>query len=107
MGEWCKPCKRIAPLLHSLAEKQSVQGKVQFYKVDVDQSRELASKYGVQKMPTILFYENGKQVHSIVGADLQGIKERVARATMPIVFRILKSNSLMLGALAVYLTVPW
>ena len=53
------------------------------------------------------FYENGKQVHSIVGADLQGIKERVARATMPIVFRILKSNSLMLGALAVYLTVPW
>eukprot|EP00308_Calcidiscus_leptoporus_P018291 CAMPEP_0119353370 /NCGR_PEP_ID=MMETSP1334-20130426/2531_1 /TAXON_ID=127549 /ORGANISM="Calcidiscus leptoporus, Strain RCC1130" /LENGTH=192 /DNA_ID=CAMNT_0007366637 /DNA_START=155 /DNA_END=733 /DNA_ORIENTATION=+ len=106
-AEWCKPCKRIAPLLHSLSERPHMRGKVQFYQVDVDQSRELASKCRVQKMPTILFYKNGKQVHRIVGADLPGIKDFVARATMPIMLRILKSNFVIIGALAMYLSVPW
>ena len=106
-ADWCKPCKAIAPLLHSLAAQRSCRGKVRFYKVNVDECRELATEYEVSSMPTILFYSRGKLVHKIVGADLNGLKARVAAATAPPLLRLLRSPAMIVGALGAYLLVPW
>jgi len=46
-ADWCGPCKAIAPVFASLAEKESKPGKLQFVKVDVDSQQEVAKKYGV------------------------------------------------------------
>jgi thioredoxin len=46
-ADWCGPCKAIAPVFQSLAEKESKAGKMQFVKVDVDSQQEIAKKYGV------------------------------------------------------------
>lgn len=46
-ADWCGPCKAIAPVFQSLAEKESKPGKLQFVKVDVDSQQEVARKYGV------------------------------------------------------------
>ncbi|MBR3564851.1 MAG: thioredoxin [Paludibacteraceae bacterium] len=50
---WCGPCKRLAPIMEELAVKY--QGKVRFYKVDIEQERELAAVFGIRSIPTILF----------------------------------------------------
>jgi thioredoxin 1 len=46
-ADWCGPCKAIAPVFKSLAEKETKPGKMQFVKVDVDSQQEVAKKYGV------------------------------------------------------------
>lgn len=56
-ASWCGPCHALAPRLDRLAE--IYKGKVQFYKVDVDDNRELASAYGIRSIPTLLFFKNG------------------------------------------------
>ena len=50
---WCGPCKRLAPILDDLAKEYS--GKIMFYKVDIDDCRELSQAYGVTSVPTMLF----------------------------------------------------
>ena len=50
---WCGPCKMMAPMVESLAGKYT--GKIDFYKVDIDQERELASVFGIRSIPTFLF----------------------------------------------------
>lgn len=50
---WCGPCKMMAPVVESLAEKYA--GKIDFYKVDIDQESELASVFGISSIPTFLF----------------------------------------------------
>lgn len=46
-ADWCGPCKQIAPVFASLAEKESKPGRIQFVKVDVDSQQDVARKYGV------------------------------------------------------------
>ena len=50
---WCGPCKMMAPMVESLAVKYA--GKIDFYKVDIDQEPELASVFGIRSIPTFLF----------------------------------------------------
>lgn len=50
---WCGPCKMTAPILEKLAGEY--KGKVDFYKIDIDQERELAETFGIQSIPTFLF----------------------------------------------------
>ena len=50
---WCGPCKIMAPVVESLAEKYA--GKIDFYKVDIDRESELASVFGISSIPTFLF----------------------------------------------------
>lgn len=50
---WCGPCKQVAPVLEELAKEYA--GKIDIYKVDVDQEKELAAAFGIRSIPTILF----------------------------------------------------
>lgn len=50
---WCRPCKMMSPIVEQLAKEYA--GKVDFYKVDIDQEPELASVFGIQSIPTFLF----------------------------------------------------
>lgn len=63
---WCGPCKRVAPIIEELAaeyEGQAIVGKV-----DVEEQDELAFKFGIRNIPTVLFLKNGEVVDKIVGA---------------------------------------
>ena len=65
---WCGPCKRIAPVFEDLADK--FYPKIQFLKVDVDESPELVDKFDVHAMPTFVFLKDGKIVKRVEGADM-------------------------------------
>ena len=106
-ADWCGPCKKLAPVLDDLALQTASSNKVVFLKCDVDASRELAQKYSVKSMPTILFFRNGKKVDSIVGADVPALKEKVMRVTRPAILRVLRSERLIVAGLALYLAIPW
>ena len=65
-AEWCGPCKIMAPHFDSAAKE--LKHKIGFGKVDVDSNYELAQKYEVMSIPTLLFFKNGEVVHATVGA---------------------------------------
>ena len=64
-GPWCGPCKRLSPVLDQLAGE--MEGKVGFIKVNIDQAPELADKNGVQVVPTLILFEDGKEKGRISG----------------------------------------
>ncbi len=56
---WCGPCKMVAPIMDEMAQKYN--GKVDFYKIDVDKQQELSRVFGIRSIPTLLFIpKNGK-----------------------------------------------
>jgi thioredoxin 1 len=59
-AEWCGPCKMMSPILKQV--KDSLGDRVAIIKIDVDKNQELASKYQVRGVPTLLLFKNGKQV---------------------------------------------
>ena len=63
---WCGPCRAIAPLLEAAAEDYG--DKVLITKVDVDKNPQSAMKFGVRNIPTLLLFQNGKQIGKHVGA---------------------------------------
>ena len=71
-AEWCGPCKAMAPALDQVAGEMA--GKMKVVKVDVDQSGEIAQKYHIQAMPTLIMFKDGKEVDRHVGALVQKIK---------------------------------
>lgn len=68
-AEWCGPCKAMAPALDAVANE--LKGKVKVVKVDVDQNPSVTMNYGVQAMPTLLLFKNGKVAAQHTGAIVQ------------------------------------
>ena len=64
-AEWCGPCRLIAPLLEEIAREKG--STVKIGKVDVDQCHELASRYQVRAIPTLLFFKGGEVCDQVVG----------------------------------------
>lgn len=62
---WCGPCKMLGPVLEKFSD--SYQGKVKVVKVDVDQDPELASRFGIRGVPTMIFFKGGKVMDQVVG----------------------------------------
>ncbi len=71
-AEWCGPCKVQDPILDEIARE--LEGKILVGKVNVDDNRTLANKYGIMNIPTMILFINGEKVHHFVG--LQS-KERI------------------------------
>ncbi|HZO91469.1 MAG TPA: thioredoxin [Chthonomonadaceae bacterium] len=63
---WCGPCKMIAPHVDALAAEY--EGRVKVLKVNVDEEPEIAGKYGIMSIPTLLLFKGGKVVDQVVGA---------------------------------------
>ncbi len=62
---WCGPCKMMAPIMDKLAE--AYKGKVKIGKLDVDENQQVGEKYGIQSIPTLIFFKNGELVDKVVG----------------------------------------
>lgn len=65
-ADWCQPCKMVAPVLEDLAREYA--GKIMVYKVDTENEQELASVFGIQSIPTILFIPTEGQPQAAMGA---------------------------------------
>jgi thioredoxin 1 len=63
---WCGPCRMVSPVIEKLAIKYS--GKVKVVKVNVDDNQELAMKFNVMSIPTIMIFKDGKAVDQAIGA---------------------------------------
>ena len=66
-ASWCPPCRMVSPILDELASEY--QGKVKVVKVNVDEERDLAGKYQIQAIPTIMFFKDGKLADKVIGAE--------------------------------------
>jgi thioredoxin 1 len=64
-AEWCGPCRMIAPVLENLAEEYASSLKIA--KLDVDNNPQVSLNYGVQSIPTMILFKDGKEVERIVG----------------------------------------
>jgi len=66
-AEWCGPCKVQDPIREEVASE--LNGKALVGKVNVDDNRTLASKYGVMNIPTMILFKNGEKIHQFVGVQ--------------------------------------
>ena len=69
-AEWCGPCKLIAPVLDEIAEEQA--GKIRIAKLNVDENPELARRYDVMSIPTLIVFKDGEAMKRLVGAKGKG-----------------------------------
>jgi thioredoxin 1 len=73
---WCGPCHIVAPHVEALAEEFA--GKAVVAKLDVDSNRQTAIKFGIQSIPTLLFFKGGTVVDRVIGAvDKKVLKEKL------------------------------
>lgn len=76
-ADWCGPCKMVAPILEELAKEYS--GKIMVYKVDTENEQELASVFGIQSIPTLLFIPKEGQPQAAMGALPKHTFEKVIK----------------------------
>lgn len=62
---WCGPCQQLAPILEDLSSE--VSQEVSIVKVNIDQEADLANKFGIMSVPTLLFFKNGENVAQLAG----------------------------------------
>jgi len=75
-AEWCGPCRMIGPIVEQLSEEY--EGKALITKCDVDENSDIAVKFGIRNIPTLVFLKNGQLVDKIVGAAQKtAIKEKL------------------------------
>lgn len=74
-ADWCGPCKMIAPLLDELSQKY--EGKVTFVKVNVDNDPEVAQRYGVSSIPTLIAFKDGQVVKQVTGYQPKPMLEQL------------------------------
>lgn len=80
-AEWCGPCKMLAPVLDEIATEQS--GRTKVAKVDVDANPGLAARFGVQSIPTLLYFAGGQVRNQTVGvASKRRIVDNLAALTV-------------------------
>ena len=78
-AEWCGPCRMVGPVVEELAK--DYEGKVEFVKVNVDEANELAAKYNIFSIPTLMLLNKGQVVAQQVGAaSKESYKNMIERA---------------------------
>lgn len=68
-ADWCAPCQMMMPVVEKIAKENS---DIKVYKVNVDETVELAQKYNVMSIPTFLIFKNGENVETLVGTQEEG-----------------------------------
>ena len=63
---WCGPCRIVAPVVEEIAA--DYQGKLKVVKVDVDESQDVAARYRIQSIPTLMVFKGGQEVERVIGA---------------------------------------
>ena len=69
-AEWCGPCKMIAPVLDEIAEEQ--EGKLRIGKLNVDENPDVARRYEVMSIPTLIVFKDGEPAKRLIGAKGKG-----------------------------------
>ncbi|MFI5422123.1 MAG: thioredoxin [Nitrososphaerales archaeon] len=77
---WCGPCRMVSPVIEKLAQKYA--GKVKVVKVNVDDNQQLAMKYNIMSIPTIMLFKDGKNVDMAIGAAPAEYYERLLSKNM-------------------------
>lgn len=76
-ADWCGPCKMLSPIVDQLAEELS--DKVTVVKVNVDESMDVSSKYGIQSIPTLIVFKDGEVAERLVGMQNKDtLKEKLS-----------------------------
>ena len=73
-AEWCGPCHAVAPVLDRIASERADELKL--VKVNIDQEPDLAARYGVASIPTMILFRDGQPAASAIGAQPKGSLER-------------------------------
>ena len=76
---WCGPCKMLTPVLESIDNEM---GNIKVVKVDIDESRRLAMNYGIQSVPTIKIFKDGREVVTRVGFQPKETLENIIQMIM-------------------------
>jgi len=75
-AEWCGPCKMLAPTVQEIAGEYA--GRLKVFKLNTDDNQEIASRYQIMGIPTLMFFKEGKAVDKIVGVvPKKQIKDRI------------------------------
>jgi len=76
-ADWCAPCRALTPILEKLSDDLD---DVQFLKLNVDESGDIAQKFGVSSIPTLIFFKNGAAVHVLSGLkSYEDLKEEIEK----------------------------
>ncbi|MCU0865082.1 MAG: thioredoxin [Planctomycetes bacterium] len=77
-ASWCQPCKALAPTIDKVSGEY--KGRMDVYKVDIDNAQDAAASFGIMSVPTCIFFRDGKEVDRFTGnADLRTVKGHVDR----------------------------
>ena len=78
-ASWCGPCQMLGPVIEELAE--TYEGRVLTAKVNVDENQELAVRFGVELIPTVVFLKNGREFHRFTGVvSMEALAEVLDRS---------------------------
>jgi thioredoxin 1 len=80
-AEWCGPCHAVAPVLDQIAEERS---DLRLVKVNIDEEPELASRYGVMSIPTMILFESGEPKAAAIGAQPKAMLEKSLGLEQPL-----------------------
>lgn len=81
-ADWCGPCKTLIPILEELSEEY--KGKIDVYKVNVDEQPELAQAFGIQSIPSLLFIPMNEQPQMVMGAIPKETFKKVINETLKV-----------------------
>jgi thioredoxin 1 len=73
-ADWCAPCRMVAPILDQIAEERA--GDIRVAKVNIDEQPDLARRFGVQSIPTIVLFRGGEPAAATLGAQPKGALEK-------------------------------
>ncbi|HTK07657.1 MAG TPA: thioredoxin domain-containing protein [Ktedonobacteraceae bacterium] len=76
-AEWCPPCRALDPVYARLSTEYA--GKMRFAHFDVDENPQMSARYGIQAMPTLIFFKDGEEVERIVGPYPGRLRAQIER----------------------------